>query len=108
MILHHIFVFIFDKLHRNISRKGWTETETQDLLLCFHWGKKRKEIILAFLASLENEKWDSTYMKHLEHNYLRFIHVMKKKFLQISAWTIVQAQLCKIFFFLNYIYDLQN
>ncbi|XP_025288743.1 interferon beta-like [Canis lupus baileyi] len=109
LITHEMFQKIFDIFRRNISRTGWNETTVENLLVKLHWQKEHLEIILEDVKEKENFTWDNRTLLHLKKYYLRIVQYLKAKEYSICAWTIVRAEICRNFFFLNILTDyLQN
>ncbi|XP_004405713.1 PREDICTED: interferon beta [Odobenus rosmarus divergens] len=86
-----------DIFRRNLSSTGWNETIVEDLLATLHRQKEHLEGIM----EEGNFTWDHRTLLHLKRYYLRIVQYLKAKKYSTCAWTIVQAEILRGFFFLD-------
>ncbi|XP_029777057.1 interferon beta [Suricata suricatta] len=109
LVILEIFQKIFDIFSRNISSTGWNETTVENLLATLHWQKEHLETILEEIMEEENFTWDNATLLHLKKYYLRIVRYLKAKEYSTCAWTVVQAEVLRDFFFLDRLINfLQN
>ncbi|XP_045636246.1 interferon beta [Ursus americanus] len=94
-----------DIFRRNLSSTGWNEIIVKNLLETLHWQKEHLEEILEKIMEEENFTWDDRTLLHLKKYYLRIVRYLKAKEYSICAWTIVQAEMLRSFFFLDKLTD---
>nr|QIT07061.1 interferon beta [Lutra lutra] len=94
-----------DIFRRNLSSTGWNESIVKNLLATLHWQKEHLEEILEDIMQEENFTWDHRTLLHLKRYYLRIVRYLKAKEYSVCAWTIVQAEILKSFFFLDKLTD---
>lgn len=109
LVIHEMFQKTFDIFSRSMSSTGWNETTVEDLLVALHWQKERLETILEEILEEENFTWDNKPLLHLKKYYLRIVQYLKAKEYSVCAWTVVQAEILRNFFFLDRLINhLQN
>ncbi|XP_053437740.1 interferon beta [Nycticebus coucang] len=102
LFIYEILQNIFGILRRDFSTTGWNETIIDNLLANFHQQMDYLETILE--EKLEDEsfiKGKITNVLHLKSYYLRITWYLKAKRYSSCAWTIVQEEILRNFFFIN-------
>lgn len=109
LVIHEMLRNVFSIFSRRISGTGWNETTVENLLATLHWQKEHLEMILEEILEEESFTWDNTTLLNLKKYYLRIVRYLKAKEYSTCAWTVVQVEILRSFFFLDRLTDyLQN
>lgn len=109
VIMYEMLQQIHSIFARNLSNAGWNEPIVENLLEELDEQMDHLETALEEITKEGKFPWENRTVLRLKTYYLGILQYLKAKFYSRCAWTIVQVEILRNFFFLNgLIGDLQD
>ncbi|XP_036185013.1 interferon beta [Myotis myotis] len=101
VVIYEMLQQIHGIFRRNVSNAGWNETIVENLLEELDEQMDRLETALEEIKQEGKFPWESRTVLRLKTYYLGIFQYLKAKFYSRCAWTAVQVEILRNFFFLN-------
>ncbi|XP_059514731.1 interferon beta [Myotis daubentonii] len=101
VVMYEMLQQIHSISRRNFSNAGWNETIVENLQEELDEQMDGLEKALEEIKQEGKFPWESRTVLRLKTYYLGILQYLKAKFYSRCAWTIVQAEILRNFFFLN-------